>query len=52
LAHLADLALGLYKGKETSELVLFRALLDGVEASEIVLGDRCLTSFFVLAELI
>jgi len=46
-----DLALGPYKGKETGETALFRTLLDGLEAGEIVLGDRCFASFFMLAEL-
>ncbi len=46
-----DLALGPYKGKETGEPALFRTLLDSLEAGEIVLGDRCFASFFMLAEL-
>ena len=46
-----DLALGPYKGKETGETALFRTLLDGLEAGEIVLGDRYFASFFMLAEL-
>ena len=46
-----DLALGPYKGKETGETALFRTLLDGLEAGEIVLGDRCFASYFMIAEL-
>ena len=46
-----DLALGPYIGKETGETALFRAILDGVKAGEIVLGDRCFSSFFMLADL-
>ena len=46
-----DLAMGPYKGKETGETALFRTLLDGLEAGEIVLGDRYFASFFMLAEL-
>jgi hypothetical protein len=46
-----DLALGPYKGKETGETALFRTLLDGLEAGEIVVGDRCFASFFMIAAL-
>jgi hypothetical protein len=46
-----DLALGPYKGKETGETALFRTLLDGLEAGEVVLGDRYFASYFMLAEL-
>ena len=35
-----DLAMGPYQGKETGETALFRTLWDGLEAGEIVLGDR------------
>ena len=42
---------GPYKGKETGETALFRTLLDGLEAGEIVVGDRYFASFFMLAEL-
>jgi hypothetical protein len=47
-----DLALGPYKGKETGETALFRTLLARLEAGEVVLGDRCFASYFMLAELI
>jgi len=46
-----DLALGPHRGKETGETALFRTLLDGLEAGEIVLGDRYFASFFMLADL-
>jgi Transposase DDE domain len=46
-----DLAMGPYKGKDTGETALFRALWDGLEAGEIVLGDRYFGSFFGIAGL-
>jgi hypothetical protein len=46
-----DLALGPYKGKKTGETALFRTLLDGLEASDIVLGDSYFSSYFMIAEL-
>lgn len=46
-----DLALGPYQGKETGETALFRTLWDGLEAGEIVLGDRSFGSFFGIAGL-
>lgn len=46
-----DLAMGPYAGKRTGETALFRALLDGLEAGGIVLGDRCFCTFFGIAEL-
>jgi hypothetical protein len=47
-----DLALGPYQGKETGETALFRTLLEGLEAGEIMLGDRCFASFLMIAELV
>ena len=47
-----DLDMGPYKGKETGETALLRSLLDGLEAGEVVLGDRCFASYFTLAALI
>jgi hypothetical protein len=41
-----DLALGPYRGKETGETALFRALWDRLQAGEVVLGDRVFASFF------
>jgi len=46
-----DLAMGPYQGKETGETALFRTLWDGLEAGEIVLGDRYFASFFGIAGL-
>jgi hypothetical protein len=46
-----DLAMGPYLGKETGETALFRALRDGLESGEIVLGDRYFCSFFGIAGL-
>jgi hypothetical protein len=46
-----DLALGPYRGKETGETALFRTLWDGLQAGEIVLGDRYFASFFGIAGL-
>jgi Transposase DDE domain len=46
-----DLALGQYRGKESGETTLFRTLWDGLEAGEIVLGDRYFASFFGIAGL-
>ena len=46
---LCDMAMGPYKGKETGETALFRALFDGLEAGDIVLGDRCYCSYFLIA---
>jgi hypothetical protein len=46
-----DLALGPYQGKETGETALFRTLWKGLEAGEIVLGDRLFASFFGIAGL-
>jgi hypothetical protein len=46
-----DLALGPYQGKETGETALFRTLWEGLEAGEIVLGDRYFASFFGIAGL-
>jgi hypothetical protein len=46
-----DLALGPYLGKETGETAPFRALRDGLESGEIVLGDRHFCSFFGIAGL-
>jgi hypothetical protein len=39
-----DLALGPYRGKKTGETALFRTLWDGLEAGEVVLGDRYFAS--------
>ena len=46
-----DLALGPYQGKETGETALFRELMAGLEAGEIVVGDRVFASYFGIAGL-
>ena len=46
-----DMALGPYKGKGTGEPALLRALLDGLAANDVVLGDRDFGSFFMLGDL-
>ena len=46
---LCDMAMGPYKGKETGETALFRELLGGLEAGDIVLGDRYYCSYFMIA---
>jgi len=46
-----DLAMGPYAGKKTGETALFRALWDGLEPGEVVLGDRCFASYFGIAGL-
>jgi hypothetical protein len=46
-----DAAFCPYKGKETSELALFRRLHDSLNEGDIVLGDRHFCSFFEIAEL-
>ena len=46
-----DAALGPYKGKQTSELALFRRLHDSIDEGDVVLGDRLFCSFFEVADL-
>jgi hypothetical protein len=46
-----DLAMGPYEGKETGETALFRTLWEGLDAGEVVLGDRYFASFFGIAGL-
>jgi hypothetical protein len=46
-----DAAFCPYKGKETSELALFRSLHDSLCEGDVVLGDRHFCSFFEIAEL-
>ena len=40
-----------YKGKQTSELALFRRLHDSIDEEDVVLGDRHFCSFFEVADL-
>jgi putative transposase len=46
---LCDMAMGPYQGKETGEPALFRELFERLEADDIVLGDRCYCSYFMIA---
>lgn len=46
-----DAALCPYKGKQTSELALFRRLHESIDDGDVVLGDRHFCSFFEVAEL-
>ena len=46
---LCDMAMGPYQGKETGEPALFRELFGRLEADDIVLGDRCYCSYFMIA---
>jgi Transposase DDE domain len=46
-----DVAFGPYKGKETSELALFRRLHDTINAGDVVLADRFFCTFFDVADL-
>jgi DDE family transposase len=46
-----DAAFCPYKGKETSELALFRSLHGSLQEGDVVLGDRHFCSFFEIAEL-
>lgn len=46
-----DAACGPCKGKQTSELALFRSLHDSLHEGDVVLGDRHFCSFFDIAEL-
>lgn len=47
-----DFAIGAYSGKETGEHALFRQLVSGVSAGDVLLGDRYYPSFFLIATLI
>jgi Transposase DDE domain len=44
-----DAAMGRYQGKATGENKLFRALADGIDADDVVVGDRYYGSFWELA---
>ena len=46
-----DSAVGPYQGKETSELALFRQIIDGFRPGDIVLADRFYCSFWLIAAL-
>ncbi len=49
--NIVDVAMGPYKGKNTSEQALLRQLLRAFEAGDVVLGDACYGTYFLLAEL-
>jgi hypothetical protein len=51
-AMLSGMALGPYAGKETSELALFRTLLDEFAPGDILLADRFYCSYFMIALLL
>jgi Transposase DDE domain len=44
-----DAALGPYRGKQTGETALFHALLDNLEAGDILLADRCYCTYWEIA---
>ena len=46
---LCDMAMGPYQGKETGEPALFRELFGRLDVDDIVLGDRCYCSYFMIA---
>jgi putative transposase len=46
---LCDMAMGVYQGKETGEPALFRELFERLQTNDIVLGDRCYCSYFMIA---
>ena len=48
---LLTLAVGRYRGKETGELALFRQVADCLAPDDVVLGDRCYSSYFMVASL-
>lgn len=50
-ACVTDLAVGPYKGKEASEVALFRQLLDSLDQRDLVVADRYYCSFMMLAML-
>ena len=46
-----DAAIGPYRGKQTSELALFRQVIDHFQPGDIVLADRFYCSFWLIAAL-
>ncbi len=48
-AALCGVAMGPYKGKETGEPALLRELLDRFQRGDVLLGDCCFASYFMLA---
>lgn len=47
-----DYAFGAFKGKGNGELTLLRGIFDCVEQDDILLGDRCYPSFFLMADIL
>jgi len=50
-AALCGVAVGPYQGKETGEAALLRELLDRFQPGDVMLGDCCYASYFMLAML-
>jgi hypothetical protein len=48
-AMVSGMAMGRYQGKETGEPALLRELFDRLRPGDIVLGDRCYCSYFMIA---
>lgn len=48
-AAVCGVAMGPYKGKETGEPALLRELLDRFQRGDVLLGDCCFASYFMLA---
>jgi len=48
-AMVTGMAMGRYKGKETGEPALLRELFDRLRPGDVVLGDRCYCSYFMIA---
>ena len=46
---LCGFAEGPYKGKETGETALLRSMFDRLESGDVLLGDCCFCSFFMIA---
>ena len=46
---LCGFAEGPYKGKETGETALLRSMFDRLQAGDVLLGDSCFCSFFMIA---
>jgi putative transposase len=51
-AALCGVEIGPYKGKETGEPALLRELLDRFQRGDVMLGDCCFASYFMLALLL
>jgi hypothetical protein len=48
---LLTLAVGRYQGKETGELALLRQVEGSLAPGDVMLGDRCYSSYFMVASL-